>query len=87
VIERAREILFNLEKKELDDAGLPRIAYGSSPDRDKSQFLLFSEDREREFLEEIKQEIESLNVDNVSPLEALNLLSDLKDKIARNQKG
>jgi DNA mismatch repair protein MutS len=87
VIERAREILFNLEKKELDDAGLPRIAYGSSPDRDKSQILLFAEDREQEFLEEIKQEIESLNVDNLSPLEALNFLSDLRDKITRNKKG
>jgi DNA mismatch repair protein MutS len=29
VIARAREILFNLEKKELDAAGKPRIAYRS----------------------------------------------------------
>ena len=86
VIERAREILFNLEKKELDDAGLPRIAYGSSSDRDKSQYLLFEEDREREFLEEMKQEIESWELDNVSPLDALNLLSDLKNKIAGKKK-
>jgi len=86
VIERAKEILFNLEKQELDDAGLPRIAYGSSLERDKSQFLLFQEDRDREFLEEMKQEIESWDLDTLSPLEALNLLSDLKDKIVRKTK-
>ncbi len=85
VIERAKEILFNLEKQELDDAGLPRIAYGSSQERDKSQFLLFQEDRDREFLEEMKQEIESCNLETFSPLEALNLLSDLKDKIVRKK--
>ena len=85
VIERAKEILFNLEKQELDDAGLPRIAYGSSPERDKSQFLLFQEERDQEFLEEMKQEIESLDLETLSPLEALNLLSDLKDKIVRKK--
>ena len=85
VIERAKEILFNLEKQELDDAGLPRIAYGSSPERGKSQFLLFQEDRDREFLEEMKQEIESCDLETLSPLEALNLLSDLKDKIVKKK--
>jgi DNA mismatch repair protein MutS len=86
VIERAKEILFNLEKQELDDAGLPRIAYGTSHERDKSQFLLFQEDREREFLEEVKEEIETWDLDSLSPLEVLNLVNELKDKIARNKK-
>jgi DNA mismatch repair protein MutS len=85
VIERAKEILFNLEKQELDDAGLPRIAYGSFPERDKSQFFLFQEDRDREFLEEVREEIKSWNLDSLSPIEALNLLSDLKEKISRNK--
>jgi DNA mismatch repair protein MutS len=86
VIERAKEILFNLEKKELDDTGLPRIAYGASPERDKSQYLLFQEDQDREFLDEMKQDIEAWNLDSLSPLEALNLLSDLKEKIAKKKK-
>jgi DNA mismatch repair protein MutS len=86
VIERAKEILFNLEKQELDDARLPRIAYGSSPEQDRSQFLLFQEDRDREFLEDMKQEIESWDLDTLSPLEALNLISDLKEKIIRKKK-
>jgi DNA mismatch repair protein MutS len=86
VIERAKEILFNLEKQELDDAGIPRIAYGSSSGRDKSQLLLFQDDREREFLEEMKQEIETWDLDTLSPLEALNLLSGLKDRITQKKK-
>jgi DNA mismatch repair protein MutS len=86
VLERAKEILFNLEKQELDDTGLPRIAYGSSPERNKSQFLLFQEDRHREFLEEVIEEIESWDLDALSPLEALNLFSDLKEKISRKKK-
>jgi DNA mismatch repair protein MutS len=85
VIQRAKEILFNLEKQELDDAGLPRIAYGSSPERDRAQFLLFQEDRDREFLEEVKEELESWDLDVLSPLEALNLLSELKERIRRKK--
>ncbi len=83
VIKRAREILFNLEKQELDDAGLPRMASGTFKKRDKSQLLLFQEDREREFLKEMIEEIRSWDLDSFSPIEALNLLSDLKEKINR----
>jgi DNA mismatch repair protein MutS len=81
VIERAKEILFNLEKKELDDAGLPRIAYSADRKKDKSQLLLFQEDREREKLEEVKEEIQNLSIDSLSPLEALNIISRLKTKV------
>jgi DNA mismatch repair protein MutS len=80
VIDRAKEILFNLEKKELDDVGQPKIAYGSAQKRDKSQLLLFQEDKEREKLEEIREEILNLAIDSLSPLEALNIISKLKKK-------
>jgi DNA mismatch repair protein MutS len=81
VIDRAKEILFNLEKKELDDAGLPRIAYSTDKKHDKSQLLLFQEDREREKLEEMREEIQNLAIDSLSPLEALNIISRLKKKM------
>ncbi len=87
VIERAKEILFNLEKKELDDVGLPRIAYASSRQRDKDQLLLFQEEREREFLDEIMEEISKCDLDSLSPLNALNFLNDLKEKILERKKG
>jgi len=81
VIDRAKEILFNLEKKELDDTGLPRLAYSSAQKRDKSQLLLFQEDREREKLEEMREEIQNLAIESLSPLEALNFINKLKEKM------
>jgi len=87
VIDRAKEILFNLEKKELDDTGLPRIAYSAAQERDKSQLLLFQEDREREKLEEMREEILNLAIDSLSPLEALNIISRLKKKMEDIKEG
>lgn len=81
VINRAKEILFNLEKQELDDAGRPRIAYRSSKERDKSQLLLYKEDREREILANILEEIRKCDLSSLTPLAALNLLSEFKEKI------
>jgi len=89
VVDRAKEILFNLEKKELDDSGLPRIAYRSSKKRDKAQLFLFKEDKEQEKLKDIKEEIENCELSNFTPLDALNFLSQLKEKIkdGKNEKG
>jgi DNA mismatch repair protein MutS len=84
VVDRAKEILFNLEKKELDSAGLPRIAYHSSQKRDKDQLLLFQTDRNQKLLEEIRQEIESLDIMHFTPLEALNWLNAIKERLKLN---
>jgi len=81
VIERAKEVLFNLEKLEFDDAGLPRIAYRSRRKRDKAQLLLFEEEREQEKLRELKEEIEECDISSLTPLGALNFLSELKEKL------
>ena len=86
VVERAKEILFNLEKKELDDTGRPRIAYQASKKRDKAQLLLFQEDQEQEILDHIKEEIEKSDLESLSPLDALNFLSDLKEKLKKIKK-
>jgi DNA mismatch repair protein MutS len=83
VIERAKEILFNLEKKELDDAGIPKIAYHSSARKDKSQLLLFQEDLERETLENLREEIATCDLNALTPLEALNLLDKLKNMLRK----
>ncbi len=82
VIERAKEILFNLEKKELDAAGLPKIAYHTSKPRDKSQMLLFEIDRDKEVLEALREEIEKCDLNSLTPLEALKYLSELKSKLS-----
>lgn len=83
VVERAKEILFNLEKKELDDSGQPRISYRDSRKRDKAQLLLFEEDQEREVLDGIREEIERCDLESLTPLAAMNLLNDLKERMKK----
>jgi DNA mismatch repair protein MutS len=84
VIGRAREILFNLEKREFDETGQPRTGYRTSGRRDKSQGLLFAEDRDLASLEEIRDRIEKCDVSGMTPVEALNFLDDLKKGIGRS---
>jgi DNA mismatch repair protein MutS len=45
VLARAREILFNLEKQELDEAGRPRLASRSRDKKDPNQLPLFAPGR------------------------------------------
>ncbi|MBN2244887.1 MAG: DNA mismatch repair protein MutS [Candidatus Aminicenantes bacterium] len=85
VIDRAKEILFNLEKKELDDSGKPKIAYKSASNQDDSQFLLFQEDREMELLKQLQSEILSLNLSSLTPLQALNLLDSIKARLEKQK--
>jgi DNA mismatch repair protein MutS len=75
VIERAREILQNLEKGEYAEEGVPRIARGkkgviavSSP-----QLALFETTEDL-----LRTRLKALNVATLTPLEALNLIDELK---------
>ena len=81
VVVRAKEILFNLEKKELDDTGHPTIAYHSSQKQDKSQGLLFQTDEDLKILDEIREDINKTEISKLTPLDALNFLSEMKEKI------
>ncbi|MCJ7612626.1 MAG: DNA mismatch repair protein MutS [Candidatus Aminicenantes bacterium] len=83
VISRAREILFNLERQELDEAGQPVLALPSFRSRDKSQRLLFEEDRRRELLEELWEDIARTDLSGLTPLEALNILHRLQEKLKK----
>lgn len=83
VIDRAREILFNLEKKELDASGVPRIAYRSTKKRDKIQMLLFPEDQQNEKRLEVQKILEECDISKLTPLEALNLLNSLREKLKK----
>mgnify|MGYP001766835328 CR=1 FL=1 len=86
VIARAREILRNLEKGEYDEIGMPRIARGTHGGKNVNpQLNLFTrresavalENKEKEIINELK----SIDIQSMSPLEALNRLSELKDKM------
>jgi DNA mismatch repair protein MutS len=81
VIDRAREILFNLENQELDEAGLPRLAYRTRKNHDRSQLMLFAEDREFALLKDMRSEIEELDLSSLTPLEVLNILGGLKNRL------
>lgn len=71
IIHRAKEILRNLETGELTDAGLPRLAAPAS-DRAHSQLPLFSGTDSL-----LRQQLAALDVDRLTPLEALNRLHEL----------
>jgi DNA mismatch repair protein MutS len=77
VIDRAREILNNLEKGEFDEIGMPKIARGKrSAPKNKAQLSLFIDEDEI-----IINELKALDVLNITPLEALQKLSTWKDKL------
>ncbi len=83
VIERAKTILGNLEKSALDASGQPVLASGGSPressdsEPGQEQMGLFKPDgRGRDLLREIR----NMNLEEMTPLEAINTLAELKKK-------
>jgi DNA mismatch repair protein MutS len=77
VIIRAKEILHNLEKGEFDEIGMPRIARGlNAAKNNKPQLNLFIDSED-----EIIGELRAIDITSMTPLEALNILSSLKDKL------
>jgi DNA mismatch repair protein MutS len=79
VIRRSQEILKNMEKGELDDMGVPRIARGkktAAKGTMKNQLSLFMDDREI-----VLNELADLDTTVLTPLEALNRLHDWQNRI------
>ncbi|MBN2032927.1 MAG: DNA mismatch repair protein MutS [Deltaproteobacteria bacterium] len=77
LIRRAKEILDNLEGKEVDEAGLPKIAR-SKETGNIEQLQLFG------FQEQgLRKWIKGLNTSEMTPLEALIELSKMKDFLER----
>ncbi len=75
VIERAKEVLHNLEANELSPNRLPRLAArrsGSAADRNQLSLL----DVMRK--SEVEKELEEMEIENITPLEALLKLNELK---------
>jgi len=73
VIERAREILANLEEDEYSIGDIPRIARGEhSPVSGDIQLTLWESEKE------LTRKLSEIDLDNVTPLEALEIMADLK---------
>ena len=77
VIVRAREILRNLEKGELDEVGMPKIARGRKSDRkDDPQLSLFTDQKDA-----VLAELLGLDLMNLTPLEAMQRLGDWQKRL------
>ena len=85
IIKRAKEILFNLERQELDEEGRPRLAYHLN-NQNRSQLWLFPEDRERVQLEEMRERLLAIEPEKLTPLQALQIIAELKEEIKRGEK-
>jgi len=77
---RAFEILENIEKGEFNDVGMPKIAMSKSvtPEIDHRQMTLFHAQKS-----EIEEEIMNIDLNILSPLEAMNLLYKLQKKLEK----
>ena len=78
LITRAQEILTNLEKSEFDLEGRPRLSAGAGapPASSERQLALFAEVEDR-----VASELRKLDLDKMTPLEALQILTDLKKRL------
>lgn len=74
VIDRAKEVLKTLEEGEFEQ-GAPRLSKSSiaPPPKEAGQFALFEQQEDL-----LRQRLKKLNINTMTPLEALNLLDELK---------
>jgi DNA mismatch repair protein MutS len=76
IITRAKEVLHNLEKEELNEAGAPKFASQKSGKKKKEQLDLFSASGDS-----LMSAILALDLEKLSPEEAHDKLRELKNKI------
>ena len=77
VVERAAEVLANLEAAEYDLSGRPRLARGkTAPAAAQDQMLLFTGPEQR-----VVERLREADLDRLSPLAALTLLHELRAEL------
>jgi DNA mismatch repair protein MutS len=77
VLDRATQVLANLEAKEFDPEGRPRIAAGEIPETARAaQMPLFTPPAEI-----VANLVREVDLERLTPLAALNLLASLKDRL------
>ncbi len=83
VIKRAKEILFNLEKGELTVSGVPTISVSSHEERPRPAFV------QRELFaarhSPVEEAIRKISIDQITPLEALNLLHRFQELLKKKE--
>jgi DNA mismatch repair protein MutS len=78
VTARAREVLANLEKQELDVQGAPVLARKQGESAGSGQFLLFSAEEELAL-----EKVRAADIDQMTPVAALSLLAALQARLKR----
>ena len=76
VIARAREILKNLERQELDVRGLPKFARHEGEATAKGQYSLFAAQEDL-----VLEKLREADLDQLTPIAALSLLATLQDRL------
>ncbi len=79
VTNRAKEVLQNLESKELTPYEIKKEKLKKLKHEDENQISLFEIKDDK-----IRDEIKDIEINNLTPLEALNKLSELKKKVKEN---
>jgi len=84
VVERARDILKNLESAEYNEFGLPTLAGARAAQGvDAAQMELFAGRRERAEEEAVLEEVRRAEPERLSPLDALMRLSAWKERLRK----
>jgi len=80
VIGRAKEVLENLEKGELDEVGMPTLARRMKGEKRPmaGQLSLFADDESL-----VLGEIAATDINALTPIEAINLIAEWKERIKR----
>jgi DNA mismatch repair protein MutS len=83
-IQRAKEVLSNLEKAELNELGAPKLAYSSESEPSEAlrrgQLDLFTTQADP-----VLKEILGLDILNMTPLDALNKLYEMRRKLSQEK--
>jgi DNA mismatch repair protein MutS len=80
IIARARQILANLEQGEFDESGMVRLARSPGGERGAAQMSLFAPLESR-----IIEELRALDVDRMTPVDALNTLAELTVRLRQGR--
>ena len=81
LLDRARELLRNLEGGELDERGRPRIAGGAPAHDDQLGLFARGASRPDAAPSEVLDELRAVDTDRTTPIEALELLARLRRRL------
>jgi DNA mismatch repair protein MutS len=76
VIQRAEEVLENLELGSLGENNLPKLAEKREPDRQPVQLSIFDMRNER-----VLKKIKEIDINSITPIEALNILDSIQKEV------